>query len=78
MNRLIGLSLSLALLFTGCAEPANDVPADAAPPATGVTIMTFNVENLFDTEYFPNAHSTHQVTVGRPINAGFSIRGTFK
>ena len=40
--------------------------------------VQLNVENLFDTEYFPNAHSTHQVTVGRPINAGLSIRGTFK
>ena len=39
--------------------------------------LQVNIENLFDTEYFPNSHSTHQVTVGRPINAAFSIRGTF-
>ncbi|MDF1656742.1 MAG: TonB-dependent siderophore receptor [Verrucomicrobiales bacterium] len=39
--------------------------------------LQVNIENLFDTEYFPNSHSTHQVTVGRPINAAVSIRGTF-
>lgn len=39
--------------------------------------LQVNIENLFDTDYFPNSHSTHQVTVGAPINAAFSIRGTF-
>lgn len=39
--------------------------------------LQVNLENLFDTDYFPNSHSTHQVTVGRPFNAAFSIRGTF-
>ena len=39
--------------------------------------LQVNVENLFDREYYPNAHSTHQVTVGRPINAAFSIKGRF-
>ena len=34
-----------------------------------------NVENLTDTVYFPNAHSTHQVSVGAPINARFAISG---
>ncbi len=36
-----------------------------------------NVENLTDELYFPNAHSTHQVTVGAPINARFAISGRF-
>lgn len=36
-----------------------------------------NVENLTDTDYFPNSHSTHQVSVGAPINARFSVRGKF-
>ena len=36
-----------------------------------------NIENLTDTDYFPNAHSTHQATVGQPINALFSIIGQF-
>ncbi len=34
-----------------------------------------NIENLTDTLYFPNAHSTHQATVGEPINARFSVIG---
>lgn len=36
-----------------------------------------NVENLTDTAYFPNSHSTHQATVGAPINARFAISGRF-
>ena len=36
-----------------------------------------NIENLTDTVYFPNAHSTHQATVGAPRNARFSITGKF-
>jgi len=36
-----------------------------------------NVENLLDTVYFPHSHSTHQVSVGAPINAAISLRGTF-
>ena len=39
--------------------------------------LQVNIENLFDKQYFPDAHSTHQITVGRPINAAFSIRGEF-
>ncbi len=39
--------------------------------------LQVNVENLFDTDYYPNAHSTHQITVGAPINAAFTIRGEF-
>ncbi|WP_108787139.1 TonB-dependent siderophore receptor [Erythrobacter sp. Alg231-14] len=36
-----------------------------------------NVENLTDTLYFPNSHSTHQATVGAPLNARFAITGRF-
>jgi len=39
--------------------------------------LQINIENLSDELYFPNAHSTHQVTVGAPLNARFSISGTF-
>jgi len=41
------------------------------------TRLQVNVENLLDTDYFPMAHSTHEVTVGRPINAAFSIQTKF-
>ena len=36
-----------------------------------------NVENVTDELYFPNAHSTHQATVGAPLNARFAISGRF-
>lgn len=36
-----------------------------------------NIENLTDTTYFPNSHSTHQATVGAPLNARFAISGRF-
>ncbi len=39
--------------------------------------MQLNVENLFDEEYYPTSHSTHQVTVGEPINARLTISGNF-
>ncbi|WP_394220918.1 TonB-dependent receptor [Alteromonas gracilis] len=39
--------------------------------------LQLNVENLTDTLYFPNAHSTHQATVGAPINARLSLIGSF-
>ena len=38
--------------------------------------VQLNVENLFDKLYFPNAHSSHQVTVGAPFNATVSVIGT--
>ena len=37
--------------------------------------LQVNIENLTDELYFPNAHSTHQVSVGAPVNARFSITG---
>lgn len=39
--------------------------------------LQVNVENLFDEEYYPSAHSDHQATVGTPIHARFSITGRF-
>ena len=39
--------------------------------------LQVNVENLTDTLYFPSSHSTHQVTVGRPLNARFTVSGRF-
>ena len=39
--------------------------------------VQLNVENLTDTLYFPHAHSTHQASVGRPLNARLSVSGQF-
>lgn len=36
-----------------------------------------NIENLTDEIYFPTSHSTHQVTVGAPLNARFTVSGQF-
>ena len=36
-----------------------------------------NIENLTDELYFPNSHSTHQATVGAPINALLTLSGKF-
>jgi len=39
--------------------------------------VQLNIENLTDELYFPNSHSTHQATVGAPINALLTITGKF-
>ena len=39
--------------------------------------VQLNIENLTDEVYFPTAHSTHQATVGEPLNARISISGRF-
>lgn len=39
--------------------------------------VQLNLENLTDELYFPNAHSTHQATVGAPRNAVLSLIGKF-
>ncbi len=39
--------------------------------------VQLHIENLTDKLYFPNAHSTHQVTVGAPINASVRLVGQF-
>ncbi|WP_395374163.1 TonB-dependent receptor [Marinicella sp. W31] len=39
--------------------------------------IQLNVENLTDKLYFPNSHSTHQVTVGAPLNARLSANWRF-
>ena len=39
--------------------------------------VQLNVANLTDTRYFPNSHSTHEITVGAPINARLAVTGRF-
>ena len=36
-----------------------------------------NIENMTDDLYFPNSHSTHQTTVGRPFNARLTVSRRF-
>ena len=39
--------------------------------------LQVNVENLADTDYFPNAHTDDQISVGAPLNAKFTVSGRF-
>ena len=41
------------------------------------TRIQLNIENASDELYFPNAHSTHQVTVGRPLHARVTLSSSF-
>lgn len=39
--------------------------------------LQVNIENLTDEEYFPNAHTANNITVGAPLNARFTVSGRF-
>jgi len=39
--------------------------------------VQLNVENLLDTDYFPNSHTANNITVGKPLNATLSITKKF-
>ncbi|MCH7627354.1 MAG: TonB-dependent siderophore receptor [Proteobacteria bacterium] len=39
--------------------------------------MQLNVENLFDTDYFPSAHTDNNITTGKPLNARLTVRAKF-
>jgi catecholate siderophore receptor len=39
--------------------------------------VQLKVENLLNEEYYPYAHSTHQASVGDPLNARIAISGKF-
>ncbi len=39
--------------------------------------LQLNIENLTDTDYFPNSHTANNITVGAPVNARFTIVGSF-
>jgi len=39
--------------------------------------VQLNVENLFDTTYFPSSHTANNITVGAPINARLTFSGRF-
>ena len=41
------------------------------------TTLQLNIENLTDELYFPNAHSTHQASVGAPLNVRLAINTSF-
>lgn len=51
--------------------------ASASYIVSDVWRIQLNIENLTDKLYFPNSHSTHQVTVGAPLNGRLSFSGRF-
>ena len=53
------------------------IDASAYYDVSATLRIQLHVENLTDELYFPNAHSTHQATVGAPLNARLSIIGRF-
>ena len=66
----------------------NDNPGLILPDYTRVDFAAYydladdlsiqlNVENVTDELYFPHSHSTHQASVGEPLNARISLRKTF-
>ena len=40
-------------------------------------VLQLHIENLTDEVYYPHAHSTHQVSVGEPLNARLAIYKKF-
>lgn len=67
---------------------ANDKPGLVLPEYTRIDLGAYyqiaddlsvqmNLENLTDELYFPHSHSTHQASVGEPLNVRLSIRMTF-
>jgi endonuclease/exonuclease/phosphatase family metal-dependent hydrolase len=65
MNRLLSrlLTAVLIVVVTGCAAPARD------PDVSAVTIMTFNVENLFDSVDDPGRNDATYLPIGAKQNA---------
>ncbi|MEO0881192.1 MAG: TonB-dependent siderophore receptor [Pseudomonadota bacterium] len=53
------------------------VDAAAHYDVTDNVRIQVNIENLTDTEYFPNSHTANNITVGAPINARFTVTGRF-
>lgn len=39
--------------------------------------LQLNAENLFDADYFPDAHSNDNISTGKPLNVRFSVSGRF-
>ncbi|MEC8826402.1 MAG: TonB-dependent siderophore receptor [Verrucomicrobiota bacterium] len=85
VNDRLGLGLGLVYQDQSFANNSN---SSIMPSYTRVDAAVFyklsdsyriqlNVENLFDTDYYPHSHSTHQISVGAPINAALTIRGEF-
>jgi len=79
---------ALGVTQQGESNIGNDKPGLVLPEYTRVDLGAYyqiaddlsvqmNLENLTDEMYFPHSHSTHQASVGEPLNVRLSIRKTF-
>ena len=86
VNEQFGIGLGIT--HQGESNIKNDKPGLILPDYTRVDFAAYydiaddlsvqlNVENLTDELYFPHSHSTHQASVGEPLNARISLRKRF-
>lgn len=82
------LGLGLGAIYQGESTPKGGASKGTVPSFTRFDAAAYykisdnlrlqvNVENLLDETYYPHAYSSHQYTVGAPINATFSVSGRF-
>ena len=82
------LGLGLGAIYQAESTPKGGASKGTVPGFTRIDAAAYyqlsenirlqlNVENLLDEEYYPHAYSSHQFTVGAPLNAAVSIKGTF-
>ena len=65
----ISVTLSVLLLLSGCASVVEQKPAaEVSTPLLAVTVMTFNVENLFDNEDDPGKDDKAYLPIGAKQN----------
>ena len=86
VNEQFGIGLGIT--HQGESNIKNDKPGLILPDYTRFDFAAYydiaddlsvqlNVENLTDELYFPHSHSTHQASVGEPLNARISLRKRF-
>ena len=85
VNDKIGLGLGLTHQGKSFADTSNTttlpsytrLDAAAFYDVNETLRLQVNVENLTDTDYFPNAHTDDPISVGAPLNARFTVSGRF-
>ena len=82
------LALNLGLIYQDESKTKDSAISSILPDYTRIdvganyaisdnTVVGLNIENITDELYFPHSHSTHQNSVGAPINAMLSITSSF-
>ena len=82
------LGWGLGVMKVGESNISNNKPSLVLPSYTRVDFSVYydvsddftvrlNAENLTDELYFPHSHSTHQASVGEPMNVRLSLTRKF-